>query len=430
PPAPRRCPAARRARQPPPPAPSWRGGRTGAAPRADDAWAAATRVGGRARPWRAWASWGRRGDRSPRGGRRRAHRGRARSRRPPRQRRAGRHRPGSWRDRPGSQWQGRSRDRCDRGGDRSSWHHPNLRLRNSRVAALCRSGVDSPGSGRSRRRIPDNGRMRPRGGSCTDAACQRATEGSMEDDGLLYRVYERRLVKELEAYHLPQHLGVIVDGNRRWAKAAGATTAEGHRVGAAKIVEFLSWCEDLDIPLVTVWMLSTDNLSRPAEELGPLYGIITSTIEQIIEAGHCVRLTGNAEALPAEVRAVIARIQESTPADARLTVNVAIGYGGREEIVDAVRELVRDLGGRGMEPEQISEAVSVESITEHLYTRGQPDPDLIIRTSGEQRLSGFLLWQSVHAEYWFCETYWPGFRRVDLLRALRDFCKRERRFGA
>lgn len=250
-----------------------------------------------------------------------------------------------------------------------------------------------------------------------------------DDDGLLYRVYERRLLKELEAFELPQHLGVIVDGNRRWAKAAGASTAEGHRVGAAKILEFLSWCQDLEIPLVTVWMLSTDNARRSPEELEALHGIITATIEQIIRAGYDVRPTGSLDDLPEPMRAAIerARAEESVRAD--LTVNIAVGYGGREEIVSAVQELVRDLGAQGRSPEEIAEAISTESIAEHLYTRGQPDPDLIIRTSGEQRLSGFLLWQSVHSEYWFCETYWPGFRRVDLLRALRDFCRRERRYG-
>lgn len=252
----------------------------------------------------------------------------------------------------------------------------------------------------------------------------------MVDDGLLYRVYERRLVRELEAFALPQHLGVIVDGNRRWAKEAGESTEHGHRAGAAKILEFLSWCDGLDIPLVTVWMLSTDNLRRPPEELAALYGIIGTTIEGIIEAGYCVRLTGNPEALPESMRADISRAQERASLESRLTVNVAIGYGGREEIVDAVRELVRDLSDQGLAGDALAEAISVGSIAEHLYTRGQPDPDLIIRTSGEQRLSGFLLWQSVHSEYWFCETYWPGFRRIDLLRALRDFCRRERRFGS
>lgn len=252
----------------------------------------------------------------------------------------------------------------------------------------------------------------------------------MDDDGLLYRVYERRLLKELAAFELPRHLGVIIDGNRRWAKATGASTAEGHRMGAAKIPEFLQWCEELGIGLVTVWMLSRDNLRRPPEELDALYGIITDTVDLLVREGYAVRLAGNADILPAPVRAAITCLRSDAEPTRGLTVNVAIGYGGREEIVDAVRELVLDLGDQGLDAAQIAQAISVESIAEHLYTAGQPDPDLIIRTSGEQRLSGFLLWQSVHSEFWFCETYWPGFRRVDLLRALRDFCKRERRFGA
>lgn len=252
----------------------------------------------------------------------------------------------------------------------------------------------------------------------------------MGDDGLLYRVYEHRLTRELETFDLPRHLGVIVDGNRRWARAAGATTADGHRVGAAKILEFLGWCDDLGIPLVTVWMLSTDNLRRPADELEPLFQIITGAVTDIIESGYRVRLTGSADILPTEVRDAIAQAQSASAPCKDLTVNVAIGYGGREEIVDAVREIVREHGAAGHSADEIADAISVESIAEHLYTRGQPDPDLIIRTSGEQRLSGFLLWQSVHSEFWFCETYWPGFRRVDLLRALREFCRRERRFGA
>lgn len=252
----------------------------------------------------------------------------------------------------------------------------------------------------------------------------------MDDDALLYRVYEHRLRKELAAFELPRHLGVIVDGNRRWAKASGASTVEGHRQGAAKILEFLTWCEELQIPLVTVWMLSRDNLRRAPEELEPLIEIITGAVQQIADAGFTVRLTGSIEVLPEGARTVLTSVIDGASASRALTVNVAIGYGGREEIVDAVRELVRDLGAQGRGVEEIAEAITVDSIAEHLYTRGQPDPDLIIRTSGEQRLSGFLLWQSVHSEFWFCETYWPGFRKIDLLRALRGFCRRERRFGA
>ncbi|MFC0673037.1 isoprenyl transferase [Brachybacterium hainanense] len=252
----------------------------------------------------------------------------------------------------------------------------------------------------------------------------------MADDGVLYRVYERRLARELSTLPLPQHLGVIVDGNRRWAKASGASTEEGHRQGAAKITEFLTWCEELSIPLVTVWMLSHDNLRRPAEELEALFGIITDTLGELVDAGYEVRLTGNADVLPEEVREQIRCRQERGRVTRELAVNLAIGYGGREEIVVAVQELVRELGAQGLEPDAIAERITTEAIGEHLYTRGQPDPDLIIRTSGEQRLSGFLMWQSVHSEFWFCETYWPGFRHVDFLRAIRDFCKRERRFGA
>ncbi|MBK0331163.1 isoprenyl transferase [Brachybacterium sp. MASK1Z-5] len=278
----------------------------------------------------------------------------------------------------------------------------------------------------------DNGASSPCGCGHDGQTSRDAREGELvvDDDGILYRVYEKRLIKELDAYQLPQHLGVIVDGNRRWAKASGITTAEGHRQGGAKITEFLTWCEELEIPLVTVWMLSTDNLRRGADELALLFEIIAETVESIAGAGYTVRLAGSVESLPEATRERVAAVQERSTPSKSLTVNVAIGYGGREEIVDAVRELVRDLGAEGRSPDEIAEAISMEGIGEHLYTRGQPDPDLIIRSSGEQRLSGFLMWQSAHSEFWFCETNWPGFRRVDLLRALRDYCQRERRFGA
>lgn len=252
----------------------------------------------------------------------------------------------------------------------------------------------------------------------------------MAEDGILHRVYERRLAAALAEDRLPRHIGVIVDGNRRWAKASGATTAEGHRRGAARITELLTWCEELSIPTVTVWMLSTDNFSRPAEELEALYDIIAASVEDYSGAGYTVRIAGSPELLPTRVHARIARVLESTEATKDLVVNLAIGYGGRQEIVDAVREIVLDGAAAGLDADQVAASISIEAISEHLYTRGQPDPDLIIRTSGEQRMSGFLLWQSVHSEYWFCETYWPGFRRTDFLRALRDYCRRERRFGS
>lgn len=249
------------------------------------------------------------------------------------------------------------------------------------------------------------------------------------DTSVLYRLYERRLRRELADLDLPRHIGVIVDGNRRWAREFGGTAADGHRRGAEKILELLHWCEEVRIPLVTVWLLSLDNLRRPAAELDALFGIITDTVARIAEAGYCVRLAGDPDVLPQGVRSQVEQAMRSAAADRAITVNVAIGYGGREEIVGAVRELVRDLSAQGLRGEELAERITADAVSEHLYTRGQPDPDLIIRTSGEQRMSGFLLWQSVHSELWFTQTHWPGFRRVDFLRALREFAQRERRFG-
>ena len=246
----------------------------------------------------------------------------------------------------------------------------------------------------------------------------------------LHRAYEERLLRSLDPEALPRHIGVIVDGNRRWAKAAGASTADGHRRGAAKIGELLRWCEELGIELVTIWLLSTDNFSRSPQELEALYEIICGVVEEHARAGYRVRVVGGPELLPPALHARIAEVVEAAVPTKDLVVNLAIGYGGRQEIVDAARSAVRDAVAAGADAASVAEAITIEAISQRLYTHDQADPDLIIRTSGEQRLSGFLLWQSVHSEYWFCETYWPTFRRTDLLRALRDYCRRDRRFGA
>lgn len=229
---------------------------------------------------------------------------------------------------------------------------------------------------------------------------------------------------------LPRHLGVIIDGNRRWARATGASTEQGHRAGAARIPQMLAWCEELGIPLVTVWMLSTDNFSRPAAELEALYGIIAGTVEECAHAGFQVRILGDPGLLPGHVHERIGRARAAVTSTRSLTANLAIGYGGREEILQAVREIVREGAAEGLDAAQIAESIDLAEIGAHLSTRDQPDPDLIIRTSGEQRMSGFLLWQSVHTEFWFCDTLWPEFRRADLVRALRDFARRDRRFGS
>jgi short-chain Z-isoprenyl diphosphate synthase len=249
--------------------------------------------------------------------------------------------------------------------------------------------------------------------------------------GLVYRLYERRLAKGLAGLTLPRHVGVILDGNRRWAKEVGESTATGHRAGADKITDLLTWSEEVGVELVTLWMLSTENQSRPPAELKPLMRIIEQTVEGLASAGRWrVRVVGALDLLPDETAERLHAAEALTAQVKGLGVNVAIGYGGRREIADAVRSLLAEQASAGVSIEQLATTLDVEHIAEHLYTKGQPDPDLVIRTSGEQRLSGFLLWQSVHAEYYFCEAYWPAFRKVDFLRALRSYGHRERRFGS
>ncbi len=248
---------------------------------------------------------------------------------------------------------------------------------------------------------------------------------------LLYELYEYRLARSLDRTQLPRHIGVILDGNRRWARASGAVASEGHKAGASKVLEFLTWAEEVGTEVVTLWLLSTDNLSRDPQELRELMDIITALVEQLVATGeYRVKIVGDLSQLPEGVAARLRASTESTSSlEGTLQVNVAVGYGGRQELVDAVRGFLLESAESGKTTQEIAECLSVDDIAAHLYTRGQPDPELIIRTSGEQRLSGFLMWQSTHSEYYFCETFWPDFRRVDFLRALRSYTQRERRLG-
>ena len=250
---------------------------------------------------------------------------------------------------------------------------------------------------------------------------------------LLYAGYERRLAAALQRDDVPgpRHVGVILDGNRRWAKSVGARSVDGHQRGADKIIDLLRWCDDAGVEVVTLWLLSTDNLARPEVELAPLLRIIEGVVSDL--AGPANRWTlnvmGALDLLPDETARVLKEAAERTGNRPGVNVNIAIGYGGRREIADAVRSLLQAHADAGATLEQVAELLDVEHIAEHLYTRGQPDPDLVIRTSGEQRLSGFLLWQSAHSEFYFCDAYWPDFRRVDFLRALRAYAARQRRYG-
>jgi len=248
---------------------------------------------------------------------------------------------------------------------------------------------------------------------------------------LIYGAYARQLTASLDRGRIPRHVGVILDGNRRWASEQGSGSAHGHRAGAAKIAEFLGWCEDLGVEVVTLWLLSTDNLNRPESELGPLLDIIGQTVTDLAaEQRWRVHPVGALDLLPESMVETLRSADEATASVTGLTVNVAVGYGGRREVVDAVRSLLSEQAELGTTLDELAARLDVDHIDAHLYTKGQPDPDLVIRTSGEQRLSGFLLWQSAHSEFYFCEAYWPDFRRVDFLRALRSYAQRQRRYGS
>jgi short-chain Z-isoprenyl diphosphate synthase len=249
-----------------------------------------------------------------------------------------------------------------------------------------------------------------------------------------YSLYERRLVGKLAGKPVPRHVGVIVDGNRRWAREMGYVDPnDGHRVGAVRIKELLGWCQQAGIEHVTLYLLATDNLRRPAAELEPLLRILEDLATELAEAGNPwrLRMVGALDLLPASTATALKAAQERTrDRSGGMEVNMAVGYGGRQEIADAVRSLLHEHAAAGGTIEELAEILDVEHIAEHLYTRGQPDPDLVIRTSGEQRLSGFLLWQSAHSEFYFHDANWPDFRRVDFLRALRSYAGRQRRYGA
>ena len=250
--------------------------------------------------------------------------------------------------------------------------------------------------------------------------------------GWLYRLYNRQIVRELvPSDRIPRHVGVITDGNRRWAKEFGATTEQGHRAGAQKIVEFLGWCDEIGIEVVTLYVLSRENLQRTPDEVETLVAIISDMVEQIAQSDkYAVNLVGDLSVLPQPLRARLETAQESSRGgQPSVHVNVAVGYGGRQEIVNAIKSYLRAESAAGTSMEAAINALTEERLAEHLYTKGHPDPFLIIRSSGEQRLSGFLIWQSAYSEFFFCEAYWPAFRKTDFLRAVRDYSQRQRRYG-
>jgi short-chain Z-isoprenyl diphosphate synthase len=251
----------------------------------------------------------------------------------------------------------------------------------------------------------------------------------------IYRAYTARLRAEVLARLVPEHVALIMDGNRRWARQLGGAAGIGHRHGANKAIELLDWCSDLGIREVTLWALSLENLDRAPEEVELITEIARQTLTALSERDKVKRLEmslrviGRRELLPDRLREAAERGEAETRDRPGLRVTLALGYSGRDELVEAARAAIRTLVAEGVTPEGLADALTAQQLEAHLYTRGSSDPELIIRTSGEVRLSGFLPWQSAYSEFYFCDAYWPAFRQLDFLRAIRTYQLRGRRFG-
>ncbi len=251
--------------------------------------------------------------------------------------------------------------------------------------------------------------------------------------GILYRLYERRLAKSLNRAKFPRHIGVVLDGHRRYARDEGLSSyTESYRVGMVRFEDFLGWAHEFEIPAVTAWVLSRENLSRPAEELDPYFQVLVELFGRLPGLAEAydmgIRFIGSLDLLPDHLVSAAKLAEEAHPVGKR-RLNIAMGYGGRQEIVDAAKTLVAELAEEGVPADMIPDHIDADSLASHMYSSDMPDPDLLIRTSGESRLSGFLLWQSAYAEFVFVDVNWPAFRHVDFLRALRDYSGRTRRFG-
>jgi tritrans,polycis-undecaprenyl-diphosphate synthase [geranylgeranyl-diphosphate specific] len=246
-----------------------------------------------------------------------------------------------------------------------------------------------------------------------------------------YAAYERQLLQQVMAQPIPRHVAIIMDGNRRFAAEIGLTAIEGHEKGRMKLEEVLNWCLEVGVKILTLYAFSTENLKR---EDGEVAHIMQSFAQNFRRAGddervhkHKIRIRvfGKKELLPREVRESIEYAENRSKDYSDYQLNLAVAYGGRQEIVDAIRNVVADAKAGKVDVQDIDETF----FSKRLYTADIPDPDLVLRTSGEERISNFLLWQLAYAELYFVDVYWPGFRKIDFLRAIRSYQMRQRRYG-
>ncbi len=248
----------------------------------------------------------------------------------------------------------------------------------------------------------------------------------------IYKIYEKHLLSKLDPNRMPKHIAIIMDGNRRYTRVQGNMgVSRGHEIGADTLEKVLDWSIDLGVDIVTAYAFSTENFNRPDKEVDALMNLFVKNFKRIVDHDKIhknkvrVKVVGKTELLPDYVREAISDAEESTAMYDEKMFNLAIGYDGRLELVDAFKKIANKVKAGEIDTEDIDE----ELVNNNLYTEGLVDPNLIIRTSGEERLSGFLLWQSSYSELYFCDILWPEFRKVDYLRAIRDYQARDRRFG-
>jgi tritrans,polycis-undecaprenyl-diphosphate synthase [geranylgeranyl-diphosphate specific] len=248
-----------------------------------------------------------------------------------------------------------------------------------------------------------------------------------------YRFYERKLESQIRKDPLPNHVAIILDGNRRWAKYHFLASKGIHAMGADKAEQLLTWIYDLKIKITTLYVLSIENLERDKKELDDIYNLLGIKLEKLYNDSRIheremkIKAIGNIDALPQSIKDILSKLEKETDHYDLTFLNIAIAYGGQQELVDAIKKIAQDVEKKELKISDITE----QSIHSYLYTSHlpQPEPDLILRTSGEKRLSGFLLWQSAYSELVFMDVFWPEFRKIDLMRAIRTFQRRRRRYG-
>ena len=251
--------------------------------------------------------------------------------------------------------------------------------------------------------------------------------------GGFYSLYSRRLENDIQSGEMPKHIAIILDGNRRWAKRNLIMKVEGHFRGADAVEKLLDWCEELNIKIITLYVLSAENLNRKDDELDYLYELINERLHKLFNDPRIhknrmkIKAIGSIELLPDFLKDILNKLEEVTKDYDNHYLNIAIAYGGQNELVDAIKKIGSRIKDGSLDVNQIDKEVIESSLyTSHLP---QSSPDMILRTSGEKRLSGFLLWQSAYSELVFMDVYWPEFRKIDLMRAIRTFQKRGRRLG-